>query len=577
MKFFSPGQRLQTIFLAAIILFGTFYLPFVLDYMEEAQREKAAIAQTKVHQEAVRSFQNSVDQFAMFMSGIRSYMVNSETMPSQDDLQSFVEYQLKDLNYSDSLILTYVDTAHIFRYSFSRTQTDPGNLIGTSVRDIRDQDEIARLDAVMQDEEFHLFTPINLVEGMIGVPLNFNIVRHGQSVGYIAAIVDFKTLINPIYENPLVKNYVFRFAVNDSTDFDREQIHDGSRVFHSRKDSQYYGHLGMASSEFAYEELTLYGMNFKIGIAPSANMPSGIPYISWLLYGWYVLLVLFVVVSILRLVKFVKLNSVLATTNRQVANQKEELEKQNKQLEKLVGMKDKLFSIIGHDLRGPLSSILTIMSLVESNKISQEETRQFLKALNDAARSNLSLLDNLLKWSMMNTEVDSLNKSDFEFSRLVNECQLLLLPTAAKKGVKFEVDVPEDLQVQADYDMLGTVIRNLMSNAVKFSHEGGEVKLTAWQKGTHFYMKVEDEGVGMPEDVQNKLFDLGKDSVRNGTNNEKGTGLGLYVSNEFVEAHNGNVFVESEQGAGTSFLVVLPVPGAFTESVLDQPMELRVA
>lgn len=574
MKFFSPGQRLQTVFLALIILFGSIYLPFVLDYMEDAQRERAAIEQNKVHQETVRVFQNSVDQFAMFMSGIRSYMVNSENLPTQDELRNFVEYQLKGLSYTDSLVLTYVDTTHIFKYSFSRTQVDPGQLIGTSVRDIRGEDEIARLDALMDDEEFHLFTPINMVEGMIGVPLNFNITRAGSSVGYIAAIVDFKTLIDPVYENPLAKNYVFRFAVNDSIDFDREQVHDGSNVFHSRQDHQYYGHLGMGSQDFDYEKITLYGLDFYIGIAPSSNLNQGIPYISWLLYGWYFLLVLFVVISIIRLVKFMRLSDKLKVTNKQVALQKEELEAQNVQLESLVKMKDKLFSIIGHDLRGPLSNILTIMSLVESNKISPDETRQFLRALNDAARSNLSLLDNLLKWSMMNTQVSSLNISDFELSRLVSECELLLLPMAHKKRVAIEINVPEELEIRGDYDMLGTVIRNLLTNAIKFSYEDNQVELTAWKKANHLYIKVEDHGVGMSEEVQNKLFDLGKDSVRNGTNNEKGTGLGLYVSNEFVEKHHGNVFVESEEGKGTSFLIVIPDPA---ESELNEPNELRVA
>ena len=577
MKLVITSFRRELLILGLILLFGMLFLPVVIGMIEEKEREASDTRLEKAHEQALVTFRGGIERFATLMSGIRSYMVSSPEFPTQSELRHYVAYQLRDINYAENLTISFIDTSHVFRYSFDRRSKDPGRLIGTSVKSIRDQDEIDRLNGVLNDEQLHLFKPINLVEGYVGLPINFSIIRDGQVCGYIAAIIDFSTLVAPLYEVYEGKEeFAYHFSVEGLLDFDRSQVYDGSRVYHNEVDSAFYQHYNLAKSSFKYSTLDLYNLEFMIGSAAVGEIFSGATKdaLSTLLYVWYFLLITFFAFSVYRLIRFRQLNIRLNESNQTIRVQTEQLESQNAKLKKVVHTKDKLFSIIGHDLKGPLTSLITIVSLAESNKISVDETRSFIHDAGAAAKHNLDLLDNLLRWSMQNSGADQIRKTSFKLFELASSTKDQLQVVASTKNLHIVNEVDEKLMLHADYQMISTVLRNLISNAIKFSFPGRSITIGAREEGGKAVVSVSDSGVGMNEEELNALFQAGTDVVRRGTNDEPGTGLGLVVVNDFIQRHKGELKVYSEEGKGSTFEVWLPNGWYIPEELLQTEFEL---
>lgn len=566
MIFFVSGMNGQLLFLGIILVFGSVFLPVIQSRIERKEAEIRQFHLENRHQQTLITFQESMKGFVTLMSGMRSFMVSSRAMPTQQELQDFLAYQLKDLNYATPIIFSFIDTDHVFRYSFSQYEDDPGKLIGTSVREIRSEGEIAELDAVMRGESIHLLAPINMVEGMVGIPATFSIVRDGVVLGYVAAIIDFKTLINPIYNAQSVESYVHHFSVGDHIDFDREQIYDGSTTYHDRLDSSFYKNFNVPENEYLYTGLDIYGLKITIGTA-SLEKDEQRFNMSILLYGWYLLLIAFVSFSVYRLLHYRKLNADLNASNANVESHKVMLEEQNRELQRVVGTKDKLFSIIGHDLRGPLSSIVTMMSESQHNRISPEDKMRFLAGLRDAAKQSLNLLDNLLRWSMVNTGARTLDARRIDVAMLVKHVTDHLEVMSEAKEISLKTEIADGMELIGDRDMLSTVLRNIVSNAIKFSHDHSVIKIKAYSAGHLAILEIHDSGVGMTNEQVASLFKMDREHVSRGTRDEAGTGLGLIVSHDFVKLHHGSIKVESKEGSGSMFRIILPMGDLESQSV----------
>ncbi|VXD10640.1 HAMP domain-containing sensor histidine kinase [Marinoscillum sp. 108] len=557
MIFFVSGMNGQLLFLGIILVFGSVFLPVIQSRIVKKEAEIRQFHLENRHQQTLITFQESMKGFVTLMSGVRSYMVSNRTMPTQQELKEFLAYQLKDLNYTAPIIFSFVDTSHVFRYSFSQYEDDPGRLIGTSVRDIRSESEIEKLDAVMREESIYLLAPINMVEGMIGIPATFSVVRDEKVLGYVAAIVDFKTLINPIYKAQSTESYAHHFSVGDNVDFDRERIYDGSVSYHTRQDPGFYKNFEISEGAFLYSEVELYGLKFKIGTAAVEQDEQRFN-MAILLYGWYLLLIAFVGFSVYRLLHYRKLNVDLNASNAEVESHKVMLEEQNRELQRVVGTKDKLFSIIGHDLRGPLSSIVTMMSESQHNRISPEEKMRFLAGLRDAAKQSLNLLDNLLRWSMVNTGARTLDVRRIDVAMLVTHVTDHLEVMSEAKQILLKSEIADGMELVGDRDMLSTVLRNIVSNAIKFSHDHSVIKIKAYSAGHLAILEVHDSGVGMTSEQVASLFKMDREHVSRGTRDEAGTGLGLIVSHDFIKLHHGSIKVESTEGSGSMFRIILP-------------------
>jgi len=241
----------------------------------------------------------------------------------------------------------------------------------------------------------------------------------------------------------------------------------------------------------------------------------------------------------------------LTFLNESINQQKDELQQSNQ-------IKDKLLSIISHDFRSPLNSLEGILDLMTQGRISPQEMQVISKELRVKVNITTSLLDNLLNWAKSQMQGISPQPTFFDIKELVNDTVHLLSTQAEKKDIYIMDRVGDSQEVYADYEMTKLVVRNLLTNAIKFTTAGGKVIVKATRLNNMLKLVVKDTGKGMSENELNNLFTHQTKSTL-GTAYEKGTGLGLILCKDFVEKNGGKIAVESEEGEGSTFCFTIPL------------------
>jgi signal transduction histidine kinase len=243
--------------------------------------------------------------------------------------------------------------------------------------------------------------------------------------------------------------------------------------------------------------------------------------------------------------------------NSLLLQHQEEMEKRSSELEQLNQVKDKFFSIISHDLRSPINALAGLMDLLDKGAIESHELPIAIKELRTRFNHTRSLMNNLLDWTVLQMDKMNLQAGNVELKNIVDE-NIELLGSIQNKKIKMVNAVPGNANGYADSNTINLVIRNLLTNAIKFTNDGGEITIAAEAKGNDWEVSVRDNGIGMSADIQKKLFDKINPYSTRGTANEKGTGLGLILCKEFVEKNGGRIWVESEENKGSTFWFTLP-------------------
>jgi PAS domain S-box-containing protein len=259
-----------------------------------------------------------------------------------------------------------------------------------------------------------------------------------------------------------------------------------------------------------------------------------------------------------KIIRFVAVDTDITAVKKaqdMVNTQKAEIELKRDQLEKANITKDKFFSIIAHDLKNPFHSIMGFTDLLLKNYGDFEDSKkkEFLGLINESSQYANNLLDNLLHWSRTQTDRIKYSPIKFDLHSLVNEIQRMLHGNAEKKQLALLNLVPEASYVYADRNMIHTVLRNLVSNSIKFTPEEGTISVEAVPEEEFIHIIVKDNGVGIPLDKHGKLFSFGEFHSTSGTAGEPGTGLGLIICFEFIKKHGRELIFSSESGKGTSF------------------------
>jgi len=231
------------------------------------------------------------------------------------------------------------------------------------------------------------------------------------------------------------------------------------------------------------------------------------------------------------------------------------------QLKEANNTKDKFFSILAHDLINPFNAILGLISILSEDfdLISNNRKKRVIDTVQVSADRFFRLLQNLLDWSRSQTGKLEVIPSAFSISSAFQEISDDLYSLAKSKGVYIQVEVKEDFIVYADKNMINSVLNNLITNAIKFSNRRNTVTLSATKDGDFCEVSVHDDGIGIPKENLTSLFRIDSDVRTNGTENEKGTGLGLILCREFVEKNHGRIRVESNYGYGSTFYFTLPL------------------
>lgn len=260
----------------------------------------------------------------------------------------------------------------------------------------------------------------------------------------------------------------------------------------------------------------------------------------------------------------------LFTQNKRIAQslikQKKELEqttietlKQKEELGQLNNVKDRFFSIISHDLRNNLTTMKLYFDLVGNPEyVADEENAELTKQISSSVENTIDLLENLLVWAQAQIKGVEFNPNHLDVLALVQDNINLLNGTAHHKNIALVNQVQPGLSVFADADMINLVVRNLISNAIKFTYSRGEVHISATQQEHMVSLAISDNGMGVSKEAMEKMFVKTQNPTTLGTGNEKGTGLGLLLCKEFVERNGGEISVESEEGKGSTFTVTLP-------------------
>jgi signal transduction histidine kinase/tetratricopeptide (TPR) repeat protein len=257
----------------------------------------------------------------------------------------------------------------------------------------------------------------------------------------------------------------------------------------------------------------------------------------------------------------------LEIANTQIQKQNKKLEelylkesKLVKELEELNATKNKFFSIIAHDLKNGFSSLLSGSKLLTTHiqNMEKEAIQEIAEELKNSTDTLFNLLQNLLQWSRIQTGRIEHNPEEIPLYMLIHYNLRILRTAAESKQIQLGAEVDENSVIWADKNMLNSVIQNVIYNALKFTKSGGEINIKTLQKEDKMQICVIDNGVGMTEKTKQKLFRIDEHVTHRGTNNEQGTGLGLLLCKEFIEKNNGKIWIESEEGKGTSVCFLLP-------------------
>jgi signal transduction histidine kinase len=240
----------------------------------------------------------------------------------------------------------------------------------------------------------------------------------------------------------------------------------------------------------------------------------------------------------------------------------EEIRLKNELLQTINAEKDKFFSILAHDLKGPLSAFLGATQILteEIQNMTLEEIKEITLNMKESASHIYGLLENLLEWSRLKRGMMDFSPEIFNAKQKITASIEVLLESARKKEIKINFSLTEDLTIYADSHMFETVIRNLVSNAIKFTPKAGEINVSASSTpDSNIEIKISDTGIGMSKELIDRLFLLNEKTNRKGTEGEPSTGLGLLLCKEFIEKHNGKILVESEEGKGSTFSITIPM------------------
>ncbi len=248
-----------------------------------------------------------------------------------------------------------------------------------------------------------------------------------------------------------------------------------------------------------------------------------------------------------------KLNKLLASKNRVI-------EKSEQELRVLNASKNKFFSIIAHDLKNPLHTVLGYSQLLSDDyeHFNETERRKFAGDIYKSTNNIFRLLQNLLEWSRTQTGRLNFSPEVVEYQKILDNSMSVLRTLADQKNIEIKTGNDPDLTIFADPQMIETVLRNLINNAIKFTPEGGHIEVAAKESDGQILISVVDSGVGISEEDSQNLFKIDSKVKRKGTNNEDGSGLGLILCHEFVSKHNGQIWVNSVPGKGSEFVFTIP-------------------
>ena len=389
-----------------------------------------------------------------------------------------------------------------------------------------------------------------------------------ESIQYYNTCIEYSTAINVYEEFPeIYKKRAEAYAKLGRFKEAFNSLQTANKSIDSLKNNSVASFLtdfeeqSRANEQEKYKiEQSLKEQQLKTAVIKKKNMMlSGIVAIA--------ILVAILGIVLFYLLKVRNKNRLLSEQHKTINNQKillenniQILESKEQKLQKVIATKDKLFSIISHDLKSPFNAIVGFSNLLSENynSYTDEKRKMMIVQIEKASESAFSLLNNLLYWARSQRGFIEINPTSHPLKNLINESIQAYMGAAAIKEIKVNNTVSDDLLVYVDSETIKIVFSNIFSNAIKFNQIGGHIQISAAIHHKMVAICFQDNGVGMDQTVLNGLFQIEISVIKEGTLKEKGTGLGLILCDEFVKRNNGKIEVESEVGKGSGFYIYLP-------------------
>lgn len=255
-----------------------------------------------------------------------------------------------------------------------------------------------------------------------------------------------------------------------------------------------------------------------------------------------------------------KMEAIIETQTKQLREEKKTIEQQAIHLEELNKTKDRFFSIIAHDLRNPFQAMIGFSDILYSkiDDIGKEELREGIEVIRSSSKTLHDLTENLLNWASLQTGRVKVEPTRFALREVTSKNVELFIQASQQKNITLTLETDESIELEADKNMIDTIVRNLLSNAIKFTQTSGNISLQTHIRNNRCKIIISDDGIGMSSELIKGIMNLDSRSMRTGTNNETGTGLGLILCNEMIAMNNGSLSIESSEGKGTTFTIDLP-------------------
>jgi signal transduction histidine kinase/ligand-binding sensor domain-containing protein len=294
-----------------------------------------------------------------------------------------------------------------------------------------------------------------------------------------------------------------------------------------------------------------------------------IDYPYWQTWWFIVLMLITTGAAIIRIIQWYSAKAIRDKENLEflLHQRTKEIQKSREALESLNQKKDLIFSILSHDLRGPLTTLKGFLSLLIDNTddLPKEDIKKHARSIRNSVTSSLDLIDNTLYWSLSQTGNISYTPIPFDLSDMLVKIHRLYQLTAEKKQVKFNLQIPSTIPVSGDENMIFVALRNVISNALKFTPEGKRVSIVAHMEYPNAVIQIKDEGIGMSKDYVDKILSDDLPMIKMGTSNEKGTGLGLVLCKKFIKMNHGSIQIKSIEHKGSEFIIHLPLTDQLAE------------
>lgn len=509
------------------------------------QEENARLERLeRVNSEAATAFKESLNTYATLLSGIKAFIELHNRTPDRDLIQRFIRHQLEGLSITPPFSISYVNSDHVIQFDITLEGEDSLALEGKSMRQFVGEEGIQRMDMLKQKSAFYVSSPTNLLEGGVGLPLGFGVINdENQPIGYITTITELAPIIERIYANINKEEFTFRFQTSDGVYFDHTRSYNDQATY-EMKNEEYSENSHIPPEAYIASSISFYNKEFTITSAYKSRFKNS-PTIFVASIILYLTIIGFMLFLISQYYIYEKKNTIING--------------QKRQLSELVATKNKFFSIIAHDLRSPLSSIINFLDLLKDEHFKSPQTNAIIDSLENSSKNSISLLDNLLKWSTVQTGKIKFKPVALDMQSIVKDQISIHAEALSNKGLNVRLESSFKGQLEGDKNMIATVIRNLLSNAIHFSYDNDIIVIELSEEEGHFMCSIEDNGIGMTSEFKSKLLDVTQMATQEGTRNERGSGLGLILCDQFIKAHQGTLQIESQKDNGTIVYFTIPL------------------